>query len=227
VTWTGPMGPCSLPFKVDVEACAKEILAISQWHPIQMYNDHTWRVDWRSASLVGYSEDPLDVQSPLTRLSAATGDGPSLGLKDLIRIDPDLIKRTPLALSCPTCLSVADQIPGLNERVRVNYLGPRSIIPKHRDPGFSKVWEQRRIVRFHIPIIRSPGCVFFSWDRKDQCHEICQEIGSVWFVETGNQHMGVNATRDGRYHLVVDKFLNPELRELLVKTENAQRTARS
>lgn len=213
-TWTGPIGPVRLKsVRVDLTACHAEVRAVPDWSPLFMHQaGGRWAVDWRAFSLRGYSDLPLDVYSPATRGHGAAARGEAVAPPT---VTLPLVYTT-AAAKFPHCLAVADQIPGASERIRINWLGPGGILPKHRDPFHSSRWEDRTIVRFHVPLLVPDGCVFFAWDRRGQCHQVCDPPGSVWFIDTDAPHMAVNASTEPRYHLVVDKFLDPELRGALM-----------
>jgi len=213
--WGGPKGPVRLPVRVDLGACQAEMTQIKEWGALQMY-DGKWVADWRAFSLVGYSKDPLDVQSPYTILSTERAQG-RRGVNKTLH--PTMLMETTAAVNFPACMEVAASLLGKNERVRINYVGPGSILPKHRDVLEGELlvpWEERKVIRFHVPILSGRGCVFIAWDRLGGCHEICQPEGSVWYVDTDQPHMVANGTKEGRYNLVVDKFLDQDLRDLLV-----------
>jgi hypothetical protein len=219
--WTGPAGPVRLagrrqPYQAPVAACAAEIQAIpaGAWTRLTMHRPDApiWRVAWSAHTLRGYSADARDAHSPTTRQFRAAAHG----AVEIPEQRPEDLMLTTAAPAFPACLAMAERIPGRSERIRILQLGPAGIIPKHRDPLHEPRWEDRTIVRFHIPIIVPEGCVFFAWDRRGQVHQICEPLGSVWFVDTDLPHMAVNASLLARYHLVIDKFLDDELRETLM-----------
>jgi hypothetical protein len=115
-------------------------------------------------------------------------------------------------------MAVADAMPGANERVRLLVLGPGGILPKHVDPHHADRWEDREIVRFHVPVIVPEGAVLLQWDRDGVAHAF-EPVGSVRFLDASLPHLAVNGTRSPRIHLVIDKFLNDELRAMMLDAE--------
>ena len=217
-TWTGPIGPVRLEaIEVPLAACAAEIAAVGpgrHWRSLTMYQPggDVWAAPWSAIALRGYSENPRNVHSPTTWKFAYAQMGAQV---EMPRQSPRDLCLTTVAPAFPACLAVADAIPGESERIRINRLGPGGILPKHRDPLHEPRWEDRTLVRFHVPIVVPAGCVFFAWDRHGQSHQVCDPSGSVWFIDTDAPHMAVNASTESRYHLVVDKFLDDELRRCL------------
>jgi hypothetical protein len=217
--WTGPIGPIRLEgIAVPRAACVAEVRAIpaTGWAQLTMHRPgaRNWPVAWWAHTLRGHSRRATDPHSATTwRFGPATHglspEIPNEALHGLFFTDA--------AAASPACLAVAAAIPGESERIRVLRLGPGGILPKHRDPLHAPRWEDRTLVRFHVPLIVPDGCCFFAWDRHGQCHQICDPVGSIWFIDTDAPHMAVNASTEPRYHLVVDKFLDDELRERLVR----------
>lgn len=171
-----------------------------------------WPVEWSAYALRGYSTDPRDPHSPTTWRFRETKYGTPVGIPAQL---PGDLMFTTAAPAFPSCLALAEQIPGASERIRILRLGPGGVIPKHRDPLHEPRWEDRSIIRLHVPLVVPEGCVFFSWDRRGQAHQVCETPGEVWFIDTDSPHMVVNASLRPRYHLVIDRFLDPDLRRCL------------
>ena len=209
--WTGPAGPVLLGQLTPEElaACVAEVKQITEWAPLGMM-DKSIPTDWRAYALYGYSTDPLNVHNLWYRL-------PEGRLADEARLSqPEDIVPTTAAPQFPTCCHVANDLFGKNERVRILVVGKHSTIPKHEDPARFPKWEDRRIVRLHIPlIVPSSDYVFRAWDRDGMESTPCNVAGQIWFIDTDTAHEVINDSDEDRYHLVVDKFLTPQLRSLL------------
>lgn len=202
-----PERPFCVPSPVGLTVLQDEVRQITRFTPSKALYD-AGRDDHAAFALRGYSRDPFEIESPVSRaIRADTAQRvPS----------PAEIMDTDAAGDFPHCLAVADAIPGPSERVRVVRLGPFQMIPKHRDPH--PAWADRWWVRFHVAIDYPDECVFAVWDRTGQIHEICRPPGSVWYLDTNWPHMVMNGSvTEARLTLTIDKFLDDALRAWLAE----------
>lgn len=199
-----PEVPFPVPIAIDLDRIREEMAQIQTMTLVKQWEGE-FVIELESFALVGYKEDPLYIESPETEYF--------VGAAPYKRSDPSMLVETRVAERFPACLAVAADIPGPNERVRVSRLKAGKVIAKHRDPH--PKWEERYLVRFHVPIVYPELCVFIMWDRVGRVHEVCRPDGSVWFIDTNLPHMVVNGDSTDRYNLVIDKFLSDELRQWL------------
>jgi hypothetical protein len=158
---------------------------------------------WTALSLRGYGEDPSDILKPNV-----------LGSK--VKIEVKL--RDTHLLGDPSFRAVRDimtQIPSTFERVRLMKIKAKSAIGKHsdridKDFGFN----DGNIVRIHVPIRTNEDVVFYLWEGREKTFNHLK-TGHFYYVDVRAPHSVINNSNEDRIHLVMDTYVNHEVKELL------------
>jgi aspartyl/asparaginyl beta-hydroxylase (cupin superfamily) len=110
---------------------------------------------------------------------------------------------------------VLAKIPSTFERVRFMKIKANSGIGKHSDKIDKDFGlEDGNIVRFHVPIRTNDKVKFFLWEGKKQL-ENYMETGHYYYIDARAPHSVVNNSDVDRIHLVIDVYVNDEIRKLL------------
>lgn len=164
---------------------------------------------WQAVSLRGFSDDPLDILKPNVLGSRQRDEG---GLRDTaLRKVPDLQPLNEIVACLPTeC-----------ERVRVMRLEAGTQISKHTDKIDKAIGlNDGQVARVHIPIRTHPFVVFSIWEDKVKRNYFLQR-GCFYFTNVVLPHSVTNNWTMDRLHLVVDCYVNDDLRTLIRRSAEA------
>ncbi len=158
---------------------------------------------WTALSLRGYGEDPLDILKPNV-----------LGSK----VKTEVKLRDTHLLGNPSFRAVRDimsKIPSTFERVRLMKIKANSEIGKHSDKidkdfGF----DDGNIVRIHVPIRTNKDVEFYLWEGRKKLTNYLK-VGYFYYVDVRAPHSVVNNSDEDRIHLVMDTYINHEIKKLL------------
>ena len=158
---------------------------------------------WTALSLRGYGEDPSDILKPNV-----------LGSK----VKTEVKLQDTHLLGNPSFRAVRDimtQIPSTFERVRLMKIKAKSAIGKHSDKidkdfGF----DDGNIVRIHVPIRTNEDVVFYLWEGREKTFNHLK-TGHFYYVDVRAPHSVINNSNEDRIHLVMDTYVNHEVKELL------------
>ena len=158
---------------------------------------------WTALSLRGYGEDPLDILKPNV-----------LGSK----VKTEVKLQDTHLLGNPSFRAVRDimtRIPSTFERVRLMKIKAKSAIGKHsdridKDFGFN----DGNIVRIHVPIRTNEDVVFYLWEGREKTFNHLK-TGHFYYVDVRAPHSVINNSNEDRIHLVMDTYVNHEVKELL------------
>lgn len=158
---------------------------------------------WTALSLRGYGEDPSDILKPNV-----------LGSK----VKTEVKLQDTHLLGNPSFRAVRDimtQIPSTFERVRLMKIKAKSAIGKHSDKidkdfGFN----DGNIVRIHVPIRTNEDVVFYLWEGREKTFNHLK-TGHFYYVDVRAPHSVINNSNEDRIHLVMDTYVNHEVKKLL------------
>ena len=160
--------------------------------------------DWTAVSLHGYGKNAEDILKPNV-------------LKSKVKIDANLQWTSfSTARELKPIFKILDTLSCDFERVRFMKLSANKIIGKHTDK-VDKDIANKKIVRLHIPIRTNDNVVFKTYDNaKDKTgHKLNLKTGHYYYIDVSKPHSVSNNSDVDRYHLVVDCFVNDNLRLLL------------
>jgi hypothetical protein len=171
----------------DVGRLQLELAAVLQHHDIVPHYRSYLANGWGAITLVGPNGDAQEHRSVAVVKGAAV----------------EYLK-TPAMQHTPYIESILSTFPGKSNRVRLMRLEAGRKIFWHHD-GFLFGLD-RRIARFHIPIITNPH-VHLQVSHED-CH---WQAGNLYFLDNSFPHRLVNGGSHDRVHLVFDMEVTPEL----------------
>ena len=159
--------------------------------------------DWTAISLRGYGEDPLDILKPNVLKSGVDQHSKLQNTTLMNELGFGVIKK------------VLSKIPAEFERVRLMKIKANSEIGKHSDKidkdfGF----DDGNIVRIHVPIRTNEDVVFYLWEGREKTFNHLK-TGHFYYVDVRAPHSVVNNSNVDRIHLVMDTYVNHEVKELL------------
>jgi len=159
--------------------------------------------DWTAISLRGYGEDPLDILKPNVLKS---------GVDEKSKLqDTTLLNE----MGFQVISDVLTKIPSTFERVRLMKIKANSSIGKHSDKIDKDFGlEDGNIVRFHVPIRTNDQVEFYLWEGKEKLTNYLK-VGHFYYVDVRAPHAVTNNSDVDRIHLVVDVYVNSEIKELL------------
>ena len=159
--------------------------------------------DWTAISLRGYGPEPLDILKPNVLKS---------GVKEEVKL-----QNTPLLQKSgfQVINDILAKIPSTFERVRFMKIKANSGIGKHSD-RIDKDFgiEDGNIIRIHVPIRTNDQVEFYLWEGKEKLVNYLEE-GHYYYVDVRAPHAVTNNSDVDRIHLVVDVYVNAEIRKLL------------
>jgi aspartyl/asparaginyl beta-hydroxylase (cupin superfamily) len=87
---------------------------------------------------------------------------------------------------------------------------------KHND-NIDPDIENKKIVRIHIPIRTNSKVVFtiYTNDEDERGETLNLEVGRFYYLDVTKPHSVSNNSSIDRYHLVVDCYVNEELKAIL------------
>ncbi len=159
--------------------------------------------DWTAISFRGYGPDPLDILKPNV-LKSGVDTGAKLQYTSLSKTFWfEIINR------------VLEKIPSTFERVRFMKIKANSGIGKHSD-RIDKDFgiEDGNIIRIHVPIRTNDQVEFYLWEGKEKLVNYL-EVGHYYYVDVRAPHAVINNSDVDRIHLVIDVYVNDEIRKLL------------
>ena len=159
--------------------------------------------DWTAISLRGYGPTPLDILKPNV-LKSKVNDSAELQDTDLLSDQRFTIVK-----------EVLKMIPSTFERVRFMKIKANSGIGKHSD-RIDKDFgiEDGNIIRIHVPIRTNDQVEFYLWEGKEKLTNYL-EVGHYYYVDVRAPHAVTNSSDVDRIHLVIDVYVNDEIRRLL------------
>ena len=158
---------------------------------------------WTAISYRGYGPDPLDILKPNV-LKSGVDTGAKLQDTSLSEnFYFQIIKR------------VLEKIPSTFERIRFMKIKANSGIGKHSD-RIDKDFgiEDGNIIRIHVPIRTNDQVEFYLWEGKEKLVNYLEE-GHYYYVDVRAPHAVRNSSDVDRIHLVIDVYVNAEIRKLL------------
>ena len=159
--------------------------------------------DWTAISLRGYGPEPLDILKPNVLKS---------GVKEEVKLqNTSLLQRSGFQV----INDILTKIPSTFERVRFMKIKANSGIGKHSD-RIDKDFglEDGNIIRIHVPIRTNDQVEFCLWEGKEKLVNYLEE-GHYYYVDVRAPHAVINNSDVDRIHLVIDTYVNAEIRKLL------------
>ena len=159
--------------------------------------------DWTAISLRGYGPEPLDILKPNVLKS---------GVKEEVKLqNTSLLQRSGFQV----INDILTKIPSTFERVRFMKIKANSGIGKHSD-RIDKDFglEDGNIIRIHVPIRTNDQVEFCLWEGKEKLVNYLEE-GHYYYVDVRAPHAVINNSDVDRIHLVIDVYVNDEIRKLL------------
>ena len=159
--------------------------------------------DWTAISLRGYGPEPLDILKPNVLKS---------GVKEEVKLqNTSLLQRSGFQV----INDILTKIPSTFERVRFMKIKANSGIGKHSD-RIDKDFglEDGNIIRIHVPIRTNDQVEFCLWEGKEKLVNYLEE-GHYYYVDVRAPHAVINNSDVDRIHLVIDVYVNDEIRRLL------------
>ena len=159
---------------------------------------------WTAVSLHGFGACPSDIFKPGFT-------------KNKIIVDTKLQWTTLRNLSVmkPLC-EIVFNLPCDFERIRIMKLLSGKALKKHTDNIDNDI-KNKKVVRLHIPIRTSNDVIFTLYNNEEDKvgEEINLKTGHYYYLDVTKPHSVRNKSSVDRYHLVVDCFVNDELKALL------------
>ena len=159
--------------------------------------------DWTAISLRGYGPTPLDILKPNVLKSKVKTE---TVLQDTSLLEEDGFQ---------VINDILAKIPSTFERVRFMKIKANSGIGKHSD-RIDKDFgiEDDNIIRIHVPIRTNDQVEFCLWEGKEKLVNYLEE-GHYYYVDVRAPHAVRNSSAVDRIHLVIDVYVNDEIRKLL------------
>jgi len=159
--------------------------------------------DWTAISLRGYGPTPLDILKPNVLKSKVKTE---TVLQDTSLLEEDGFQ---------VINDILAKIPSTFERVRFMKIKANSGIGKHSD-RIDKDFgiEDGNIIRIHVPIRTNDQVEFYLWEGKEKLVNYL-EVGHYYYVDVRAPHAVTNNSDVDRIHLVIDVYVNDEIRRLL------------
>ena len=108
------------------------------------------------------------------------------------------------------------RLPCKFERIRLMKLAAGKSLRKHND-NIDPDIENNKIVKIHIPIRTNQDVVFTMYenDDDDDGEKLNLKTGRYYYLDVTKPHSVSNNSNIDRYHLVVDCFVNDDLKAIL------------
>ena len=159
--------------------------------------------DWTAISLRGYGPTPLDILKPNVLKSKVKTE---TVLQDTSLLEEDGFQ---------VINDILAKIPSTFERVRFMKIKANSGIGKHSDKIDKDFGiEDGNIIRIHVPIRTNDQVEFYLWEGKEKLTNYL-EVGHYYYVDVRAPHAVTNSSDVDRIHLVIDVYVNDEIRKLL------------
>ena len=159
---------------------------------------------WTALSLHGYGPNPSDIYKP-GFVKSDKNIGSKLEWASLAN-DPVM---SPIR-------NIISRLPCQFERIRFMKLAAGKSLRKHND-NIDQDIESKKIVRIHIPIRTNSEVVFtmYANDEDKRGESLNLEVGRFYYLDVTKPHSVSNNSSEDRYHLVVDCYMNEELKAIL------------
>ena len=111
---------------------------------------------------------------------------------------------------------IISRLPCQFERIRFMKLAAGKSLRKHND-NIDQDIESKKIVRIHIPIRTNSEVVFtmYANDEDERGERLYLKVGRFYYLDVTKPHSVSNNSSEDRYHLVVDCYMNEELKAIL------------
>ena len=191
------------PYKADLSSVANYLdeMNFQILTQIEPYKNNNI---WTALSLHGFGPNPSDIFKPGFT-------------KSKVKIDTKL-QWTSLRNEyvMKTTCEMVFKLPCDFERIRFMKLLSGKALKKHTD-NIDKDIKNKKIVRLHIPIRTNDDVIFTLYENEeDQVgEELNLKAGHYYYLDVTKPHSVNNKSDVDRYHLVVDCFVNDELKTLL------------
>ena len=158
---------------------------------------------WTAISFHGYGANPSDIYKPGFARNDKKIDNKlqwtSLLNKPVMSPIHEIIARLPCNF----------------ERIRLMKLTAGKSLRKHND-NIDPDIENKKIVRIHIPIRTNQDVVFTMYenDEDDNGEKLNLKTGHFYYLDVTKPHSVSNNSSLDRYHLVVDCYVNKELKAI-------------
>ena len=159
---------------------------------------------WTAISIHGYGANPSDIYKP----GFARNDK---------KIDNKLQWTSILNKSIMEPIrEIITRLPCKFERIRLMKLAAGKSLRKHND-NIDQDIENKQLIRLHVPIRTNKDVVFtiYDSDEDDVGQELNLKTGRYYFLDVTKPHSVSNNSNIDRYHLVVDCFVNDDLKAIL------------
>ena len=159
---------------------------------------------WTALSLHGYGSNPSDIYKPgFVKSDIYIGsklEWTSLANEPVMSPIREIISRLPCQF----------------ERIRFMKLAAGKSLRKHND-NIDQDIESKKIVRIHIPIRTNSEVVFtmYANDEDERGERLYLKAGRFYYLDVTKPHSVSNNSSEDRYHLVVDCYMNEELKAIL------------
>ena len=159
---------------------------------------------WTALSLHGYGPNPSDIYKPgFVKSDINIGsklEWTSLANEPVMSPIREIISRLPCQF----------------ERIRFMKLAAGKSLRKHND-NIDPDIENKKIVRIHVPIRTNSEVVFTMYknDEDENGEKLNLKAGHFYYLDVTKPHSVSNNSSLDRYHLVVDCYMNEELKVVL------------
>jgi len=195
--------------KIPIEPYKAELLSVSHYldemnfqllTQIEPYKNNNI---WTALSLHGYGSNASDIFKPgfvNTKVEVDTQlQWTSLFHEPVMKPVREMISKLPCDF----------------ERIRFTKLGAGKSLKKHTDNIDSDI-KNKKIARLHIPIRTNDDVIFtFYENENDSKGELFNlKTGRYYYLDVTKPHSVSNSSNIDRYHLVIDCYINDELKTL-------------
>ena len=197
-------------YEIPMEAYKHDLLSVSsyldkmQFQLLTQIEPYKNNNIWTALSLHGFGSDPLDIFKPgftennvavVTKLQWTT-----LRNESVMKTICEMVLKLPCDF----------------ERIRFMKLISGKVLKKHTDNIDADI-KSKKIVRLHIPIRTNDDVIFtlYESDEDKIGEELNLKTGHYYYLDVTKPHSVKNNSNIDRYHLVVDCFVNDELKTLL------------
>ena len=195
--------------KIPIEPYKAELLSVSHYldemnfqllTQIEPYKNNNI---WTALSLHGYGSNASDIFKPgfvNTKVEVDTQlQWTSLFHEPVMKPVREMISKLPCDF----------------ERIRFTKLGAGKSLKKHTDNIDSDI-KNKKIARLHIPIRTNDDVIFtFYENENDSKGELFNlKTGHYYHLDVTKPHSVSNSSNIDRYHLVIDCYINDELKTL-------------
>ena len=159
---------------------------------------------WTAISIHGYGANPSDIYKPGFARNDKKIDNKlqwtSILNKPIMEPIREIIARLPCKF----------------ERIRLMKLAAGKSLRKHND-NIDQDIENKQLIRLHVPIRTNKDVVFtvYDSDEDDVGQELNLKTGRYYYLDVTKPHSVSNNSNIARYHLVVDCFVNDDLKAIL------------